>query len=144
MATILLVEDALDVGVYDAALLEDAGHVVIRCRAAFGPFGACALVRDGTCRLADQADLIVFSHGMYSPVDGRTRGDELLRAYRGHPSYGSLPCLVVTIGHVGPLEGAGKVLVMPKYSDPRRVSAAVEHLLGSARAVRARSDDRAQ
>lgn len=132
MATILLVEDAVDIGASESTALERSGHVILRCRASFGPFGACPMLSDGACSLPDRADLVLFSHGMYSPVDGVARGDDLLRAYREHPRYGALPFLIVSIGGVGTLPGSGPVWVIQKFSHPRYVLAAVEELLATA------------
>jgi CheY-like chemotaxis protein len=130
VATILLVEDVLDIGAYEASLLEAAGHTVIICRGTPVPFGACPLMRDGACTVADRADLLLFSAGLFAPVGGQPfRGLDLLRRYRRHPAYGRLPCVVVALGTPGDLPGDGPVRVVGKFSPPRRVVAAVEELL---------------
>ena len=130
MARILLVEDVLDIGAYEASLLEARGHEVMICRGTPQPFGRCPLMHDGHCAVADWADLLLFSAGLESPVGSQPyRGAALLRRYRRHPRYGSLPCVVVALADPGPLPGSGPVRFVGKFSPARRVVAAVEGLL---------------
>lgn len=56
MARILMVEDVLDTGAYEASLLRADGHGVSLCRGAAPPFAHCPLMRDGARRLADATD----------------------------------------------------------------------------------------
>lgn len=130
MATILLIEDVLDIGAYEARLLEERGHRVVICRGGPGPFSACPLVRDGTCGIADHADMIVFSTSLFAPVGTQShRGMDLLRAYREHPAYGAKPCLVVAVGTPGPMAGTGPIRTIAKFAAAHQVVAAAEDLL---------------
>lgn len=130
MATILLVEDAPDLGVYEAGLLEAEGHRVIRCNGSPSPLAACPMLRYGSCALPDSADLILFSCALFPPMRHRTyRAADLLRAYRGHARYGRLPMLVVSVGRVDGLEGLGPLAWVDKFSPPRLVVEAVDELL---------------
>lgn len=136
MATILLVEDQPDLGLFEAGLLEDQGHRVIRCGGGPTPLSACPLMRYGSCALADSADLILFGCGMFA-MRGRTYGGvHLLRAYRAHPDYGRLPMVVVSLGAPDSLEGSGPIERVDKFSAPGAVVAAVNRLLERARARR--------
>ncbi|MGH2785544.1 MAG: hypothetical protein ACRDJ1_09795 [Actinomycetota bacterium] len=131
MANILLVEDTPDLGLFEAMLLEASGHRVLRCSGGPTPFAACPLMRVGSCAVADAADLIVFSCGMVRSLPHRTyRGEHLLRRYRSHPTYGSLPMLLIAPKEPAGLEGTGRIETIEKFSHPRRVLAAVERLLG--------------
>jgi len=129
MATILLVEDQPDVGLYEAQILEAAGHRILRCMGGPTLFAACPLLRTGRCSLVDQADIIVFSLPMFS-LHGRSyRGEHLLRAYRSHPDYGRLPMVVISIGTPPDLPGRGPLTRVDKFSDPHVVVRAVDDLL---------------
>lgn len=131
MANILLVEDTPDLGLFEAILLEAAGHHMLRCSGGPTPFAACPLMRVGSCPVAGAADLIIFSCGMVRPLPHRTYGGEhLLRRYRSHPTYGSLPMLLVGPKEPAGLEGTGRIEVIEKSSSPRRVLDSVERLLG--------------
>lgn len=130
MATILLVEDAPDLGLDEAGRLEEAGHRVLRCGGGPSPSGACPMLGAGRCPMADAADLIVFSCNLFAPLRGRGyRGIHLLRSYRAHLDYGRLPMLVVSVGRPQDLEGTGPIEMVEKYSRPRAVVEAVERLL---------------
>jgi CheY-like chemotaxis protein len=132
MATILLVEDAPDIGVFEAGLLEREGHRVIRCGGAPGVFGACPLVREGSCALVDPADLIIFSCRLLTRLPRQSySGTDLLRAYRNHPMYGRLPMLIVSVGRPEKLPGTGAVEAIDKFSAPGAVLAAVGRMLAS-------------
>ena len=134
MATILLVEDYPDLGLYEVRLLEARGHRVIRCGGAPAPLSACPMLRYGACPLPDSADLIVFSSAMFMPMRNRTyRGSDLLGRYRAHPVYGRLPMLVVTIGAPRELPGPGPIEVVEKFSGPEKILEAVERLLARRR-----------
>ena len=127
MARILMVEDVLDIGAYEASLLQADGHEVALCRGAPGPFAHCPLMRDGSCWLVDAADLVVFSCALHAPVgQQRFRGHELLRAYRAHAAYGAKPFVVVSLSPPGDLPGTGRVEWVHKFSPPRALVAAVE------------------
>ena len=133
MATVLVVEDAPDLVLYEARLLEAAGHRVIRCGGAPSPLAACPMLRFGNCPVADAADVIVFDCGMWGPIRHRTYGGlQLARAYRDHQRYGRLPMLVVGEGSAERLGGRGPLETIPKFSEPRLVVAAVERLLSRA------------
>lgn len=133
MATILLVEESPDLGLYEAGLLEAAGHRVLRCGGAPTPLGACPMLRYGSCPLPDAADLIVFSCALVVPMRGRVyTGVDLLRAYRAHPVYGRTPMLVVSIGRPEHLGGTGPLQTIRKFSAPDAVTDAVERLLATA------------
>lgn len=133
MATILLVEDQPDVGLYEAQLLEAAGHRIVRCIGGPTLFGACPLLKFGHCSLVDHADLILFSVPMFA-MRGRTyRGEHLLRAYREHPDYGRLPMVIVSLGIPEDLPGTGPLTRVDKFSEPNAVIDAVEDVLLKAR-----------
>ena len=133
MATILLVEDVLDIGSYEAGLLEDRGHRVIICRGGPASFSMCPLIRDGSCSIADEADMLLFSSSLYAPVGLQAHtGLHLLRRYRAHPDYGTLPCLVVAVGNPGSLPGSGPIRTIGKFAPAREVVAAVDALLAVA------------
>jgi len=133
VASILLVEDAPDLGLYEASLLEQEGHTVLRCSGGPTPFAACPMMRDGSCPVADAADLIIFSCGVYAPLRHRTyRGVHLLRAYREHPVYGRLPMLVVAVGAPDDLLGSGPIEAVAKFADPKEIVHAVDRLLARA------------
>jgi CheY-like chemotaxis protein len=135
MATILLVEDVPDLGLYEARLLEDQGHRVIRCGGAPSPLAACPMVRHRPCPLPEVADLIVFSTALYKPTRHRMyRGIDLLTSYRAHPVHGRTPMLVVAMGVPRHLVEGARVEVVEKFSEPRRIIDAVERLLASGRA----------
>lgn len=128
-ATILLVEDAPDLGLYEAKILEARGHHVLRCGGSPRPFGACPMLRYRSCALPNAADAIVFSSHL-GPFWGQTyRGVDLLRAYRSHPAYGRLPMLVVSLGPRPQLDGTGPLEFVDKFSSPRAVLDAVDRLL---------------
>jgi len=130
MATILLVEDAPDIGTYEAKILEAEGHHVVRCSGAPSPLAACPMMRYGHCPLPDTADLIVFSCSLLMPVSHRTyRGSELLRAYREHKRYGRLPMLVVWTGVPPDAGGTGPIKLIEKFSPPRKVIDSVHALI---------------
>jgi CheY-like chemotaxis protein len=130
VATILLVEDRPDLGLYEAGLLEQAGHRVIRCGGGPTPHAACPMLRNGSCPLPDGADLVVFSCAMFAPMPGRSyRGGHLLRAYRAHPRYGRLPMLVVSVGAPDDVGGTGPLAKVDKFSSPGAVLEAAEALL---------------
>jgi CheY-like chemotaxis protein len=130
MATILLVEDAPDLGLFEAGLLERHGHHVIRCAGAPAPFTACTMLRRGRCPLPDTADLIVFSTALHA-AKGRTyRGIDLLRAYRNHPVYGGIPMLVVAFGAPSDLSGRAPIEFVEKFSPPHSIVEAAERLIG--------------
>lgn len=138
MATILLIEDAPDLGLYEARLLEARGHRVIRCSGAPTVLTACSMLRYGRCALPDVADLILFSTAMYTPIRHRSyRGADLLAAYRGHPTYGGIPMVVVTIGPPPRVPGRAPYEVVQKFSSPDAIVGAVERLLASRRRSRA-------
>lgn len=130
MANILLVEDAPDLGLYEAGLLEQHGHTILRCSGGPTPFAACPMMREGSCPVADAADLIIFSCGVFAPLRHRTyRGIHLLRAYREHPLYGRLPMLVVAVGAPEDVGGSGPIEMVAKFADPQEIIHAVDHLL---------------
>lgn len=130
MATILLVEDTPDLGLFETELLEAAGHKIVRCGGGPTSYSVCPLLRGRSCSLADEAHLIMFSCRLFTELHGRTyRGMRLLQAYRAHPAYARLPFLVVAQGSPGKLEGTGPVEVVEKFSDPAKVVAAVRDLL---------------
>ena len=136
MACILLVEDAPDLGLYEAQLVEQEGHTVLRCSGGPNPFTACPMMQRGTCVLADAADLIIFSCGLFGPMRHRTYGGvNLLRTYRAHPDYGRLPMLVVSVGVPKDLGGTGPIRFIEKYAEPATVVQAVNDLLESASVV---------
>lgn len=132
MATVLLVEDAPDLGLYEAGLLRQAGHRTIQCSGGPGPSpsSACPLLRTGSCSLADAADLILFSGGLFSMRGRNYSGEHLIHAYRSHPRYGRLPMLVVSVGRPRPLGGSGPFEHVEKFSAPFLIVEAVERLLG--------------
>lgn len=133
MSTILLVEDAPDLGLYEVGLLEQDGHHVFRCCGGPVLHGACPLLRGGDCALPAVADLIVFSVPLFGPLRNRTyRGIDLLRAYRGHRVYGRLPMLIVSVGDPGAVEGIGPLEVIDKFGEPNRVRDAVRRMLSAA------------
>jgi len=133
MATILLVEDSPDLGFYEARLLEERGHRVIRCSGAPSPLAACPMLKYGTCPVADSADVILFSAPLFGPIRNRTyNGKHLLSAYRDHASYGRKPMLVVSAGAPAELEGAGPYEVIDKFSPPHMILEAVDRLAETA------------
>jgi hypothetical protein len=130
MATILLVEDVPDLGLYEALLLEASGHRVLRCSGGPTPFAACPMMRRGSCPLPDSADLIIFSSGLFTWIRHRSyRGDHLLRTYRNHPRYGALPMLLIARDAPGDLAGSGRLETVDRFSHPRRVLEAIQRLL---------------
>ncbi|HEV2685400.1 MAG TPA: hypothetical protein VGW79_02050 [Actinomycetota bacterium] len=134
MATILLVEDAPDLGLYEAKLLEQEGHTVLRCSGGPTPFAACPMLRDGSCPVADAADLIIFSCRLFGPLPHRTyRGTDLLRVYRDHPVYGRLPMLVVAVGAPDDVGGSGPIEEVAKFAAPWDVVGTVHQLLERAK-----------
>lgn len=144
MSTILLIEDVPNLGLYEAGLLEAAGHRVLRCGGRPTPLSACPLLRTGTCPVADAADLIVFACGPFAPIRGCSyRGAHLLSAYRAHPRYGRLPMLVVGYGMPMELEGTGPVRWIDPFAGPGAVLREVA-ALGAGRSAngppRARKD----
>jgi CheY-like chemotaxis protein len=129
MATILLIEDVPDLGLFEAGLLERLGHHVIRCVGTPAPFTACTMLRRGRCPLPDVADLIVFSSALHA-MKGRTyRGVDLLRAYRNHAVYGGIPMLVIAFGAPSDLSGRAPIEFLEKFSPPHTIVEAVERLL---------------
>jgi hypothetical protein len=135
MATILLVEDSPDLGLYEARMLEDRGHRVIRCNGAPSPLAACPMLKHGSCPLPDSADVILFSSPTFGPVRHRTyRGSHLLSAYRRHPVYGRKPMLVVSAAPPFAIEGRGPYEVIGKFSPPHMILEAVDRLLDGSRA----------
>jgi len=140
MATILLVEDGPDLGLYEGMILEGMGHRVFRCSASPPPFGACSMMKYGSCALPSAADLIVFSCNL-GFLQGHTyRGIHLLRSYRRHPIYGGLPMLVVSLGPPPVLEGTGPVEFVERFSSPHAVLDAVDRLLAAQPARAARKE----
>jgi hypothetical protein len=134
MARILLVEDTVDLGAYEALVLEGMGHRMLRCDGAPSFGGVCSILKTGSCAVADAADLILFGSSLFMPMRGRSyNGGRVLRAYRAHPVYGRLPMLVVTVGAPEDLGGTGPIEILPKFSDPDLVIAAVNRLLAQAR-----------
>lgn len=134
MSTILLVEDAPDLGLFEAGLLEAAGHRVLRCGGGPSPLAPCPMLRRGRCALAEAADLIVFSCALFPPVRGRTyRGIDVLRGYRSHTDYGRRPMLIVSVGAPRDLSGGGPVEVVEKHANPPVVIDAARRLLDARR-----------
>jgi hypothetical protein len=130
MATVLLVEDRPDLGLFEMKLLERRGHRVIWCGGGPTPFAACPLLKRGACPLADSADLLLFSCAMSTPMRGRTyRAEHLLEAYRAHARYGKLPMVVVSIGVPKRAPGGGAYSVIDKFAPPGAVVDAVESML---------------
>lgn len=136
MATILVVEDAPDLGLYETKMLEAAGHMVLRCSGAPTPYSGCPMLREGTCPLADAADLIIFSCALFTPIRGHGyRGEHLLRAYREHPTYSQKPMLIVSVGRPGKLPGTGPIEVVQKFDEPQAVIETAERLLATTAAA---------
>jgi len=132
MATILLVEDEPDLGLYEAVVLETRGHRVLRCSGGPSPFAACPMMQRTPCAIADVADVIVFSCGMFAPVAHRSyRGEHLLRAYRAHPFYGRKPMLVVSLAKPVGVGGRGPLAFVEKFTQPAAVVEAVDDLLAA-------------
>lgn len=130
MARILLVEDTPDLGLFEAKILETAGHQIIHCGGGSSPFGVCPMLKGESCGLADCANVIIFSCRVFTQLPMRAyRGLQLLRAYRAHPVYGRLPFLVVVLGDPGKLEGIGPIEVVQKFADPKDIIDAVQRLL---------------
>ena len=136
MATVLLVEDVPDLSFHEARLIEAAGHRVIRCGGGPGPspYSACPLLRTGSCSLADSAELILFSSGLFAMRGRNYSGGRLLQAYRSHPRYGRLPMLVVSVMPPGVVAGTGPIAFVEKFSSSQEIVDAVERLLGSRKA----------
>ncbi|MGZ4240272.1 MAG: hypothetical protein ACXVQ7_01510 [Actinomycetota bacterium] len=135
MATILLIEDEPDLGLYEAKLLEQEGHHVLRCNGAPTPFGACPVMRGEGCPLVGSAEVIIFSCRMFAPLRNRPyTGADLLLAYRSHAAYGDRPMLVVSVGAPDKLPGKGPLISVEKFAAPGSVTEAVHALLdGKAR-----------
>ena len=132
MATILLVEDHPDLGLYEYKLLERAGHRVIWCNGGPTPYAACPMLARGACPLADSADMLLFSCAMSVPMRGRGyRAEHLLHAYRSHPRYGKLPMVVVSIGAPKEMTGTGPYTTVNKFSSPSAVVDSVQSMLSS-------------
>lgn len=131
MATILLVEDVPDLSFREASLLEEAGHRVIRCGGGPGPspYSACPLIRTGSCSLADSADLILFSSGLFAMRGRNYSGMRILEAYRAHPRYGRLPMVVVSVVAPPIVGGTGPLRFVEKFSPPRVIVTAVEEMV---------------
>lgn len=130
MATILLVEDAPDIGAYEAVILEAEGHRVFRCNGAPTPLACCPMIRDGRCALPENADVIVFACSLMRPARHRSyRGVDLLRGYRAHARYGRLPMLVVWAGARPAVGGPGPIRFIEKFSPPHMVIDAVHKLI---------------
>jgi CheY-like chemotaxis protein len=129
MAKILVVEDTPDLILYEARLLERAGHRVIRCNGAPSLLSACPMLRFGSCPLPESVDMIVFDCGFAGPMRHRSyNGSHLLRAYRSHPWYGRLPMLLVAPRIPQGIGGTGPIELVGKFSEPRAVVEAVERL----------------
>jgi hypothetical protein len=134
MASILLVEDVPDLGLYEAKVLEAAGHTVLRCTGGPTEFAACPMLRNQECPVADAADVIIFSAGLFGPIRHRLYGGvNLLRAYRAHPVYGRIPMLLVSYGMPTDLAGTGRLIRIEKRTDPERILDAVDTLLEEAK-----------
>lgn len=130
MANILLVEDGPGIGRELPGLLAAAGHRVMHCGGGPTPHAACPLLRQGSCPLADAAELLVFACPLTLPLAGRSyRGIHLLRAYRAHPDYGRLPLVLVAVAPPQNMEGPGPTEVMAALAEPAAVLAAVTRLL---------------
>lgn len=130
MTRILLVEEAPDLGAFEARILERDGHVVFRCNGAPSGGGACPMLRTGSCTIADAAEMILFACSLYMPMQGRSyNGMTLLNAYRHHPVYSKLPMLIVTLGAPEHVAGTGPVEIVEKFSDPTRVIEAARRLI---------------
>lgn len=129
MANILLIEDQPDIGLYEAQILEAAGHRIIRCIGGPTLFAACPLLKMGRCSVVDHADVIVFSMPMFALRGRSYRGEHLLRAYRSHTDYGRLPMVIVSLGVPEYLPGTGPIERIDKFSPPAAVVAAVERAL---------------
>jgi len=127
--TVLLVEETPDLSLYEAKVLEEAGHRVFRCSGAPTPHSICPMMHDRPCPLAEEADVIVFSCALFAPIRGTPyRGEHLLRAYRNHPEYSRKPMLIVSVGEPPDLPGTGPIATVRKFEDPDAIIAAVEHL----------------
>jgi len=130
VATILLVEDEPDLGLFEAGQLEREGHRVMRCGGAPGVLGACPLLKYGACPLVEPADMILFSCRMFTPLRGRAyTGRDLLYAYRNHVTYGRLPMVVVSVGAPADLPGSGAVEIIDKFSEPGIVIRTIDRVL---------------
>lgn len=133
MARILLVEDAPDLGTYEAKILEARGHRVLWCCGGPPGLAACPMLRTGSCVLPESAEVIVFSCALLPQMHGHSyRGSHLLRAYREHPVYSRKPMLVVSIGAPTDLPGTGPLRFIDKHADPDAVLKAIDELLGGA------------
>lgn len=130
MATVLIVEDEADLAVYEAKLLEDAGHTVVMCGGARTPKGGCSLIRCGACELPETVDLILFSCRLFAPLEGQTsEGARMVRAYRSHPRYSHIPLLVVFVTGSVHLPGTGPIELIGKFNSPTSVLDSVSRML---------------
>lgn len=130
MSTILLIEQAPDLRLFEVSALEAAGHKVFVCCGGRDAFAGCDLMRTGSCILPDIADVIVFTLPLRIELRGRTyRGEHLLRSYRDHAIYGAKPMLIV--GEEIPLDlpGRGQVVFVPRHAEPDRILAAIGSLI---------------
>jgi hypothetical protein len=134
MATVLLVEDFPDLGLYESRVLQRKGHRVLECNGAPSVFGACPMLKGGSCALADAADIILISLPLSGAVHHRPYdGSHVLSAYRMHRAYGTKPMLVVSGAAPGRIGGPGRCEVVMKQAPPHAIVEAVERLLGAAR-----------
>jgi hypothetical protein len=130
MATILLVEDGPGPAGEAGRLLRQAGHRVVLCGGGPGPYEVCPLLRYGTCPLAEAADLILLALRPFPPLVGRTYcGDQLIKAYRSHPDFGSVPMVIASAARPDAIEGAGPIEVIREDAEPHEIALAVEKLL---------------
>ncbi|MFA5890240.1 MAG: hypothetical protein WDA27_04685 [Actinomycetota bacterium] len=130
MATVLIVEDEPDLAVYEAKLLEDAGHCVVMCGGSRTPKGGCDLIRCGVCAVPETVDVILFSCRLFAPLEGQTsEGARMIRAYRSHPRYSHIPLLVVFVTGSTHLPGTGPIELIGKFNSPTSVLDSVSRLL---------------
>lgn len=134
MGNIILIADAAEPAVTLSRWLRLAGEQVWWCAGGPTPFVACPLMRAGECIRPEAADLIVFAYGIGQPVVAhRTyRPVHVLRAYRAHPRYGSLPMLIVGRGAPADLGGGGPLAgidhLVPPAMQFEAIRAFLEHV----------------